>query len=175
MKAGVTDRALDEFAQLAFSIGNDLKLSHKQLKYSKTCFGRVTDYTRKLLWNILSICASGKNNTLRALKELGDLRDSRALDLLHSRTQAITHEKTKDSMISAIGEIGHSSSLSVLNQLRERNGWRTPNVHRAALANIHFCYSCGKQIRRQSNYARSGTQLRKPEYAYCDICGEVID
>ena len=112
--AGFTDPALQKFSELAFQIGREVQLDHRQLKYSKQAFGRVTDYTRNLLWNILSVCASGINRRTRAIRELGALRDSRALGILHLKLTSTRDIKTQTEILGALGQIGHTASILVL-------------------------------------------------------------
>ena len=119
--AGATLEATQGFNDLAVQFGRELEVKNIQLKYTKTAFGRLSEELRSLLWNILCVCVAGKNNRIRAIKELGELRNSRALDILHARLFSTEHEPTKRAILEALKKISHPSSWHVLEKQASDN------------------------------------------------------
>ncbi len=134
-RAGASNQAVASFTKLAEQLGKDLELNHTQLKYSKNAFGRVSEDMRTLLWDLLSVSASGENNRKRAIDALGERRDSRALDVLHTRLFGTTSDLTKRHILKALEAIGHASSHEELQKDASSN-WSTQRLQRNVLRKI---------------------------------------
>lgn len=112
--SGITKTALEQFSHLTSEMGKVLELNHTRLRYSNQAFGRVSDYTRRLLWNLLLVSAGGINATRRALTYLGELRDSRALDILHQRFQSARNRHLRNAIYESLIAIRHRDSIPII-------------------------------------------------------------
>ena len=113
---GVSDQAQQQLVKLMSDFGKSLRLSHRQVRLTRNAFGRVSEYTRQLLWNLLITCAGGKKSEADAIRELGEFRDSRSTEILHLKLKSSSEERIQRRIIQALGAIGHPASLPVLNE-----------------------------------------------------------
>jgi hypothetical protein len=104
--AGVPEGIREELLSVLGDIGGIKKLESKQLKFSSLAFPNCSGHLIALLWNLLKLSIGGKKGRLKALKKLGALGDSRALDLLHHLLEG--HVPIE--IMECIGQIGHPSS-----------------------------------------------------------------
>jgi len=134
-RAGATNEAVLSFTRLAEQLGMDLALKHTQLKYSKNAFGRISDDMRMLLWDLLSVSAAGENNRKRAIDALGERRDSRALNMLHTKLFNTSSELMKRYILKALRNINHASSYEAL-QKDVSSNWSTKRLQRDVLKSL---------------------------------------
>ncbi len=126
-ESGAAGKAVDGFTDLAIQFGKNLAINPRQLKYSKTAFGRVSGDMRDLLWNMLCASAAGRNRRKQSIKYLGSLRDSRALQVLHPLLLNTSNEKVKRHILEAVGSIRHASSYEVIQKDISKD-WRTRSM-----------------------------------------------
>jgi hypothetical protein len=116
--AGASKDAIEGIENLSQQFGDQVKIPARLIKQSKNAFSNCSDYTKKLLWGLLRVAASGYDRRSAAVRELGNIGDERALLLLHSRL-ASNRGWVMPSLIEAVGKIGDLSSLKLLRKLLE--------------------------------------------------------
>jgi len=124
-----SDRSFKAFEELASQMGKELSVNQEDLHFSKNAFGKVSEYTRNLLWNLLNLCIAGYHRQVPAAVALGDIGDSRALDTLHLKLETSQDRRVRIEIISAIGRIGHPDSFELLHRLMEGYDPIRPNPH----------------------------------------------
>ncbi|MFX1262322.1 MAG: HEAT repeat domain-containing protein [Promethearchaeota archaeon] len=114
--AGASKEAIEGVECLSQQFGDQVKIPARLIKKSKDAFSNCSDYTRKLLWGLLRVAASGYDRRSTAVRELGNIGDERALPLLHSRLES-NRGWVMPSLIEAVGKIGDPISLEFVKKL----------------------------------------------------------
>ncbi|MFW9803881.1 MAG: HEAT repeat domain-containing protein [Candidatus Thorarchaeota archaeon] len=114
--AGASKEAIEGIENLSQQFGDQVKIPARLIKQSKAAFSNCSHYTKKLLWSLLRVAASGYDKRSTAVRELGNLGDERALTLLHSRLES-NSGWVMPPLIEAVGKIGDPSSLELLRKL----------------------------------------------------------
>ncbi len=109
-----SNESLAMIKEIAAKLGQIIEMNSKQIRWSPRLFGRLSDYTKKLLWNLLSLCIGGYHSQVKAANYLGNIGDSRALDLLHERLEGTENSSISRAIIQAIGKMGHPASYEIL-------------------------------------------------------------
>ena len=143
--AGASKEAINGIENLSCQFGDQVTIPAKIIKRSDSAFSNCTEYTKKLLWGLLRVAASGYDKRSNAVRELGELGDERALPVLHSGLES-NRGWVMPSLIDAIGKIGDPSSLELLQRLL--NGRDTRKNAIVALGGIRHesALSCIKRV-----------------------------
>jgi hypothetical protein len=123
-QAGVPDELRDSLLMVLGEVGEVSTLRAKQLKFSSLAFRNCSPHLTVLLWNMLRFSNGGKKAKVKALEVLGELGDSRAIDLMHSyvEVQRSSHGRTTgsrllDECLLCLGRIGHPQSFELLREV----------------------------------------------------------
>jgi len=116
-QSGATSESIREIEILARQLGSDKKVTRRQIKHSPSVFGRVSEHTRNLLWNLLSLCIGGIHNQKSAAKTLGQLGDSRATEIMHLKLDRTEDDGIAAEVIRGLGNIGDPNSFSCIRDL----------------------------------------------------------
>ncbi len=120
---GIPPATKSQLNEVMQDLGNVENISAKQLKFSYLSFSNCSDHLKTLLWNLLKMCIGGIKSQKAGIEVLGNLGDSRALDLMHLKLDNVHDEKVKQILITNIGRIGSSKSFEVIREIcdNERN------------------------------------------------------
>lgn len=134
-------------------VGEVESLERKQLKFSPLAFRNCTPHLAILLWNMLRFANGGWKAKSTALKVLGELGDSRALDMIHTYIdyQSASQRRVRGSLFIdecnlCLGRIGNPRSFEYLRSMRtdsERialGGLRHPSVEKLFQNILHISY-----------------------------------
>lgn len=87
-QAGVRDELRENLLNVLGEVGEVDTLHAKQLKFSSLAFRNCSHHLTVLLWNMLRFAKGGKKAKVKALEALGELGDSRAIELIHTYIDA---------------------------------------------------------------------------------------
>ena len=173
-RGGVPPETKERLLTILNELGSITNLTSKQLKYSPQAFRKCTPHQRVLLWNLLRLCVGGIKSQRTGIKKLGDLGDSRAVDLMHQRLEGIKNPELRKDMLVGLGQIGLPESFEIVQggyrsrgyRWRDRvplvalSGIRHPQVN-AALKNLERDY---RYSRNREEYIEAMGYTRSPEW-----------
>ena len=76
-------------------IGNVENISAKQLKFSYLSFRNCSDNLKTILWNLLKMCIGGTKSQKAGIEVLGNIGDSRGLELMNLKLENVQDKKLK--------------------------------------------------------------------------------
>jgi len=100
--------------QVMRQLGNVENITARQLKFSYLSFRNCSDNLKTILWNLLKMCIGGLKSQKAGIEVLGNLGDSRALDLMNSKLENVAERKVKEILLESIGRIGSPQSYDVV-------------------------------------------------------------
>ncbi len=123
MSAGIPSEVHEHLQSVLTELSGVKELHPRQLKFSPLSFQNCSPHLKTLLWNMLRLSHGGMKAKLKALEVLGDLGDSRVIDLLHSyvddhRNALRTtkeHQLLEQCML-CLGRIGSPQSYDFLSE-----------------------------------------------------------
>ncbi|MHA2179359.1 MAG: hypothetical protein ACXAAK_13515, partial [Candidatus Thorarchaeota archaeon] len=98
-KAGVPEDLKKNLIGILQEVGGVEEIRSKQLKFSPMAFRKCSPHQTALLWNMLRLARGGSKYKLKALKKLGDLGDTRAVDIIHSIIDSRQSVYRKDQLL----------------------------------------------------------------------------
>jgi hypothetical protein len=110
-QGGITENTHQKLMTILGEIGDVKEIPSKQLKFSYLSFRTCSNHMKVLLWNLLRTCVGGDKGQRAGLEVIGELGDSRACEILHLRLDEAKSDGVKRHLVTALGRIGHPSSL----------------------------------------------------------------
>ncbi|MHA1135170.1 MAG: HEAT repeat domain-containing protein [Candidatus Thorarchaeota archaeon] len=95
-------------------IGNVENIPAKHLKFSYLSFRNCSDNLKTILWNLLKMSIGGLKSQKAGIEVLGNISDSRAVDLMNSKLENVQDRKVKETLLKNIGKIGSPHSYDVV-------------------------------------------------------------
>ena len=127
--AGVPVELRENLLSVLGDLGGVDALSAKQLKFSPLAFRKCSPHLTVLLWNMLRLSNGGVKAKSKALVILGELGDTRAIDLIHSYVEEhrVSRGRTKerlllDECLLCLGRIGSPRSFELVRGMRRDVG-----------------------------------------------------
>jgi len=118
--AGIPSDTKSQLIEVMQQLGNVENISARQLKFSYLSFRNCSDDLKVLLWNLLKMCVGGIKSQKAGIDILGNLGDSRAIELMHLKLEKVIDKKVKESLFDSIGRIGTSISFEpVMKQISD--------------------------------------------------------
>ncbi|MGY5863667.1 MAG: hypothetical protein RTV41_03635 [Candidatus Thorarchaeota archaeon] len=156
-KGGVPDDTKERLLTILGELGGITNLTSKQLKYSPQAFRKCSPYLKVLVWNLLRMCVGGVKSQKTGIKKLGDLGDSRAVELMHLRLEGIKNPELRKDMLVGLGQIGVPESFEIVkSSFTQGYRWRN-RVPLSALSGIRHprINSELKSLERDYRYGRT--------------------
>ncbi|MGY5858257.1 MAG: hypothetical protein RTU63_02730 [Candidatus Thorarchaeota archaeon] len=100
--------------QVMQQLGNVENITAKQLKFSYLSFSNCSDNLKTTLWNLLKMCIGGLKSQKAGIDLLGNLGDSRALELMNLKLENVKDAKVREILLENIGKIGSPQSYEVV-------------------------------------------------------------
>ena len=115
---GVPPETKSQLLEVMQQIGNVENISAKQLKFSYLSFSNCSDNLKTILWNLLKMCIGGIKSQKAGIEVLGNIADTRVIDLMNSKLENVKDSKVKEILLESIGRIGSPRSYeAVISQL----------------------------------------------------------
>ena len=95
-------------------IGNVENISAKQLKFSYLSFRNCSDNLKTILWNLLKMCIGGTKSQKAGIEVLGNIGDSRGLELMNLKLENVQDKKLKETLFESLGKIGSPQSYEAI-------------------------------------------------------------
>ena len=111
---GIPPATKAQLTEAMQQVGNVENISAKQLKFSYLSFGNCSDNLKTLLWNLLKMCIGGIKSQKAGIDILGNLGDTRALDLMHLRLENVNDGRVKETLFDSISRIGSVESYELI-------------------------------------------------------------
>ncbi|MCK4567184.1 MAG: hypothetical protein KAU48_07735, partial [Candidatus Thorarchaeota archaeon] len=122
--AGVPVELRENLLSVLGDLGGVDALSAKQLKFSPLAFRKCSPHLTVLLWNMLRLSNGGVKAKSKALEDLGELADSRAIGQLHRYVEIheSAYRKSKEyrlveECLLCLGRIGSHHSFEIVRSI----------------------------------------------------------
>ena len=114
---GVLPEVRDYLVARMNEIGDVENISTSQLKFSYLSFRHCTNHLKSVLWNLLKMSIGGQKSQREGIRVLGELADSRALNLMHLRLENAKDASTRRHLVSSIAQIGSPASFEIIKKI----------------------------------------------------------
>lgn len=115
--AGIIPEVRDQLVAIMNEIGDVENISTSQLKFSYLSFRQCTSHLKLVLWNLLKMSIGGQKSQRDGIRVLGELADSRALNLMHLRLENAKNASTRRHLVSSITQIGSPASFEIIKKI----------------------------------------------------------
>lgn len=122
--AGVPVDIREDLLDILGDLGGIEVLQAKQVKFSSLAFRNCSPHLTVLLWNMLRLANGGMKAKSKALEVLGELGDSRAIDLIHSYVEwyksgarRSKEYRLVEECLLCLGRIGNPHSFEIIRNI----------------------------------------------------------